>query len=282
MLRLLAGFTTLTALAMAAAAAWDRGGTALDRALLVAMAVTICAGAHLLLALSRRRVAWLLWSACLLGTIYGHLTFFTHAALRAGVVRAQHSEQVADVARQIETTREALAGIKARPVGTVAAELSRTKSERRREALTEELGEAKRAARLLDGLVGTTAAVGETRRAELADPVMSRLAVVTGSSEAGIALAVGIGFAILLELTGAFLWVEALKPRAQSAQDRPDAGRRDPLADLREAVAAGLCKPTVAGIRVFLGCGQARALEMRRAIQDTHSSKEDGKRKAHQ
>lgn len=266
MLHLLATFTTLTAVAMSAAAAWDRGGTALDRALLVAMAVTICAGAHLLLALSRRRVTWLLWAACLLGTIYGHLTFFTHAALRAGVVRAQHSEQVADVARQIDATREALASIKARPVATVAAELSRAKSERRREALRDELDEAKRSARLLDGLVGTTAEVGATRRAELADPVMSRLAVVTGSSEAGIALAVGIAFAILLELTGAFLWVEALKPREPSVPGHPEVAKRDPLDALRDAVGAGLCKPTVASIRVFLGCGQARAIEMRRRL----------------
>lgn len=266
MLRLLATFTTLTAVAMSAAAAWDRGGTALDRALLVAMAVTICAGAHLLLALSRRRVTWLLWAACLLGTVYGHLTFFTHAALRAGVVRAQQSEQVADVTRQIDATREALASIRARPVATVAAELSRAKSERRREALRDELDEAKRSARLLDGLVGTTAEVGATRRAELADPVMSRLAVVTGSSEAGIALAVGIAFAILLELTGAFLWVEALKPREPLVPGRPEVAKRDPLDALRDAVEVGLCKPTVASIRVFLGCGQARAIEMRRRL----------------
>lgn len=268
MLRFLAGFTTLTALAMAAAAAWDRGETALDRALLVAMAVTICAGTHLLPALSRRRITWLLWTACLLGTIYGHLTFFTHAALRAGVVRAQHSEQVADAARQIETTREALASIKARPVATVAAELARTKTERRRQALMEELIEAKRAARLLDGLVGTTAAVPATRTAARADPVMSRLVVVTGSSEAGIALAVGIGFAILLELTGTFLWCEVFRQRHGQAPERinADARAHDSLDDLRDAVAAGLCRPTVAGIRVFLGCGQARALEMRRTL----------------
>jgi len=267
MLGLLAAFTTLTAVAMSATAAWDRGGTVLDRALLVAMAVTICAGAHLLLALSRRRVTWLLWSACLLGTIYGHLTFFTHAALRAGTVRAQQSAQVADVARQIDVAREALASIKARPVAIVAVELSRTKSERRRQALEAELTEAKRAARLLDGVVDTTAVVGATRTVERADPVMSRLAVVTGSSEASIGLAVGIAFAVLLELTGAFLWVEALKPRSPLEPDHTEATKHDPLDALRDAVGAGLCKPTVAGIRVFLGCGQARAIEMRRALK---------------
>lgn len=151
-------------------------------------------------------------------------------------------------------------------MATVAVELSRTKSERRRQALEAELTEAKRAARLLDGLVGTTTAVGATRAAEQADPVMSRLAVVTGSNEASIGLVVGIAFAVLLELTGAFLWVEALKPRGPLVPASPEVARHDPLDALRDAVGAGLCKPTVASIRAFLGCGQARAIEMRRRL----------------
>ncbi|MCK9382130.1 MAG: hypothetical protein M0P95_13850 [Sulfuritalea sp.] len=270
MLRLLATFTTLTAVAMSAAAAWDRGGTVLDRALLVAMAVTICAAAHLLPALSRRGVTWLLWIACLLATVYGHLTFFTHAGLRAGETRAQQSVEVADVSRQIETMREALAGINARPVATVAVDLSRARTERRIEALHEELTEAKRAARLRDELVGATASVTTGRAAGLADPVMARLAVVTGSNEASIALAVGIGFAILIELTGAFLWCEALKTAnspVQGVAEPATPATVDPLDSLKDAVEAGLCKPTVASIRVFLGCGQGRAIEMRRALK---------------
>lgn len=267
----LASIATLSAIAMTSVAAWDRGGTDVDRALLVTMAVTICAGAHLLPALSRRPVAWLLWTACLLATVYGHLTFFTHAGLRAGEVRAHQSMQVADVNRQIEAKREALAGIKARPVATVAADLSRARTERRIEALQNELTEAKRAARLQDELVGATAAVTAGRAAELGDPVMTRLAVVTGSNETSIGLAVGIGFAILIELTGAFLWFEALQAPAtipiratveQHAEAKPDT-----LESLKEAVDTGLCKPTVSSIRVFLGCGQARAIEMRRALR---------------
>lgn len=267
----LASIATLSAIAMTSVAAWDRGGTDVDRALLVTMAVTICAGAHLLPALSRRPVAWLLWIACLLATVYGHLTFFTHAGLRAGEVRAHQSIQVADVNRQIEATREALAGIKARPVATVAADLSRARTERRIEALQNELTEAKRAARLQDELVGATAAVTAGRAVELGDPVMTRLAVVTGSNEASIGLAVGIGFAILIELTGAFLWFEALRAPAtipiQATAEQPAGAEQDPLDSLKEAVDAGLCKPTVSSIRVFLGCGQARAIEMRRALR---------------
>lgn len=269
----LALIATLSAVAMTAVAAWDRGGTDIDKALLVCMAVTVCIGAHLLPALSRRPLSWLLWVACLLATVYGHLTFFTHAGLRAGEGRVQIAIQVADANRQIGAMREALAGIKARPVATVARDLGHARTEGRIAALREELAEAKRAARLQDELVAATAAVASNREAARGDPVEARLAVVTGSSAAGIGLAVGLSFAILIELTGAFLWYEAL--RVSAAKPIPTAiqtaiataSEPDQLAALREAIAAGLCKPTVSSIRIFLGCGQSRAIEMRRALR---------------
>lgn len=263
----LAVVTTLTAMAMSAVAAWDRGGTVADRTLLIALAVTICAGTHFLPALSPRRVTWLLWSACLLGTVYGHLTFFTHAAIRAGAERAQQSAQVTDATRQIDAAREALAGIKARPVAVVAKALAYTKSDRRRIALQAELGEAERAARLRDALVTDAAAVSASRVAVSDDPVISRLAAVTGSNEAGISLGVGILFAVILELMGASLWYEALRQGDEAVTAAPSSPvAQDPVAELRQAVEAGQCKPTVASIRAFLGCGQTRAIEMRRAL----------------
>lgn len=263
----LAAATTVTAMAMAGVAAWDRGGTVLDRVLLVAMTACICALTHFLPALSRRPAAWLFWLVCLLGTIYGHLTFFTHAGLRAAEVRVQKSVGVVGAELQIEATREALAGIKARPVATVAREIAWTKNARRQEALREELAEAKRAARLRDGIVDATAGVSAVSMESRRDPVLVRLASVTGSSEASIALMVGIGFAILIELAGAFLWFEALRNGDEPKSRHSEAPAvRDPIEDLKDAVAAGVCKPTVAGIRVFLGCGQARALEMRRTL----------------
>lgn len=67
---LLATAITLTAMAMASVSAWDRGGTWVDRVLLVALSVVICAGTHLIPALSKRKLAWLLWAGCLLATVY--------------------------------------------------------------------------------------------------------------------------------------------------------------------------------------------------------------------
>ena len=95
----MAAVATAVAVAMAAVSARDRGGTMIDRALLLALAKTVCACVHLLPALSRRRVMWLSWAACLFGALYGHVTFFTHAGLRAAQVRAQQSESIADVAK---------------------------------------------------------------------------------------------------------------------------------------------------------------------------------------
>lgn len=276
----LAAIVTATAILMASIAALDRGGTQADMLTLVAISIAICTATHLLPALSKRPVVWLLWVACLLGAMYGHMTFFTHAAIRAGEARAQASVHAQGFADQVDVAREALARIKSRPVATIARDLSWTKSERRRAALEEELAEAKRAARLQDGIVSATGAIGQVQAEAVADPVLSRLAVVTGSSEAGVSVAVGVSLAILVELLGAFLWWEALSGlqedkdgaeiqqslQSTTGQSDPLAGVGDPVATLRGAVESGLCRPTVASIRVFMACSQARALELRRAL----------------
>jgi hypothetical protein len=112
-------------------------------------------------------------------------------------------------------------------------------------------------------MMGTSTAV---RVAESGDPVISRLVEVTGSSEAGISLAVGISFAIILELMGSTLWYEALRHKDEPVSAQSSLVGCDPVDDLKQAIEAGRCKPTVASIREFLGCGQARAIEMRRAV----------------
>lgn len=257
----LASLTTLTAIAMTAVAAWDRGGTLIDRALLVALSVAIIAAVHLLPALSRRPSAWALWCGCLLCAVYGHLTFFTHAGLRAGEVRAQHSARVVGAAQQIEAAREALAGISARPVSVIASELASTRGWQKRSALQAELSEARRAAVLRDGMVKLSSTAIDAEVMGAGDPVTARIAALLGVTDGSIALLAGLAFSVLLELVGAFLWYEVMQ-----AHDVDGQAAQDPLDDLRQAVAERRCKPTVAGIRSFLGCGQAKASEMRRAL----------------
>ena len=260
---------TVTAMAMSAVSALDRGGNEVDQALIVALSVALCAGTHLILALWKHPLGWLLWFGCLLGTVYGHVTFFTHANLRAGEFRAQHSVQQIGIERQIEITNNALATIKSRPVAVVAEELASSRDWRQRPALRAEFSEARRAAALRDELVrisatGTTAMVVAGN-----DPVVAGIAKVTGSNANSLTLAVNLGFSLLTELLGAQLWWVALRRQYEeniSSVTNESQALRDPIAELREAVASGECHPTVSGIREFLGCGQNKALEMRRAL----------------
>jgi hypothetical protein len=91
-------------------------------------------------------------------------------------------------------------------------------------------------------------------------------------------------FAVLIELIGALLWCEALRPRdsAMTPASIRDAGDGDSVEDggnggvtasvteqvtaVSEAIKSGICGAKVADIREFLKCGQARAAEVRRLI----------------
>lgn len=276
----LASFVTLTAMSMTAVAAFDRGGTAIDRAILVSMSIVIVLAVHLLPALSRRPVAWLVWTGCLLCAIYGHITFLTFASLRAGEVRAQESALTVGIGRQIDITREALAQINARPVATVAAELATTKGWRERAALRVEIAEGRRAEALRADLVHLAGVSTTAQVSGSVDPVTARLAEVTGYSQSGVSVVIGLTFSILIELIGALLWVEALRPSGEAAAVPvalpADAGHHiaedvtgavtDPVTAVTSAIEAGKLRPTVAGIRSFLNCSQARAMELRREI----------------
>lgn len=261
--RLFAVAVTATAISMAGVAAWDRGGTLLDRALMVVLSATICAATHLLPALSRRPAAWIVWLGCLVGALYGHLTFFTHAGIRASQERAQAAFADSGIYAQAQASREALESIQARSVTRIANELARVKTETRRFAIEAELGEAKRAAALHDRMVGLAEKAASSREHAEADPVISRLAAVTGSSETKIGLISSLWFAVLVELIGAVLWWEALREFPETSDTIDD---DTTLPDLHEAIKAGECKATVAGIRDYLRCSQAKALDLRRQL----------------
>jgi hypothetical protein len=286
MVRLIAGFVTMTAASMTAVAAWDRGGTMIDKALLVAMSVVIVLAVHLIPALSRRPAAWLVWTGCLFCAIYGHLTFLTHASLRAGETRAQQSALAVGTEKQIEEAREALAETKARPVAIVAAELAISSNWRERAALRAEITEGKRAEALRDELVRLSGVSTTAQVTGAADPVTARLAEVTAHSEGAVAAVIGMTFSVLIELVGALLWYEAMRGPKEAVTVRSpeeikivvpdnieelvDAGATDDVTDpvtaLTKAIQAGKCRGTVAGIRGYLNCSQARAMELRREL----------------
>jgi hypothetical protein len=284
MTRLLAVFVTFTAAAMTAVAAMSRGGNEIDKALLVAMSIAIVLSVHLLPALSRRPSTWLVWIGCLLCAIYGHFTFLTYASLRAGDVRAQQSMLSVGTERQIDAAREALAEIKARPVAIVAAELARSDNRRERAALRAEIAEGKRAEAIRDELFRLSGVATSAKVTGATDPVTDRLAAVTGMSENTVTVVIGMTFSILLELIGALLWYEALRqPKelviVESEKDAKETGVdsvtesitdvTQPITDVvtvRAAINDGKCRKTVASIREFLGCSQARAMELRKVL----------------
>lgn len=265
--RLFAAFITLTAIGMSAAAALERGGTALDQILMVALSVAACASSHLILAISRSKLSWVLWTFCMMGSVYSHVTFLSYAGLRAGEERAHHSIQRLNIDRQTEAIREALAGISARPVTIVANELSHTKGRRERIALDAELTEAKRAAVLRDQLIKLANNASETEVTGTTDLVTTGISKVAGSNQSSVALVASLLFSVMLELIGSFLWYEILQHQAVQANGRAHCqDKQRSISEVKEAIASGKIKLRVKDIRVFLGCGQARAMEVRRSL----------------
>jgi len=222
MLKTLATFVTIVAALMTAVASWDRGGTSIDKALLVAMSVVIVLAVHLLPALSRRPAAWLVWAGCLLCAVYGHLTFLTHASVRAGEAMAQHSAQTVGTQNQVEIVREALSHIVARPQAEVAAELAQTSDKRLRSSLNIEIAQAKKAEALRDELVRLSGVATSSSISNSVDPVTSKLAAFLNVEEGTVTVVIGLTFAVLLELIGAVLWVEALRPSGKKVEEVSD------------------------------------------------------------
>lgn len=281
----------LVALGMAAVSAWGRGFGLLDKSLMVALAVAVVAGVHLLPALCRSLAIWPLWLACFVVAVYGHAGFLLQAGERVATARHAPQAQAQALIEQREAIGQALANIKARPVAVVAAQLARTHNPNRRQALSIELGQAHKAAALRDELVTLAQKRAEdARHGGVTDPVTKGVAAVTGLSVQAVTLTVAMVTAALLELVGVVLWRAALRPEpvakpelvapvaaqavnvghapvmVATAQPEPVQAPADPVALLREAVGRGEVALSVRDIRRFLSCSQARASELRREL----------------
>lgn len=168
------------------------------------------------------------------------------------------------------------------------------------EALEAEAGDIRR------GQVAQDRAL-ERHDAVAADPVTVRLAASLGSTTTQVELLSGLMFATVLEGVACLLWTVALRQRLQSttvpptvppgasARSTPVSPSREPescsresvtnavtpqpfpglshvrnedeLTLLRQAIAAGVLRPTVAGIRQHLRCSQAKASALRRQLE---------------
>lgn len=298
-LRIVTGLAAALVSGLAVALAWasatQRATTEQDRMLLACLSVVFVLAVHLLPALRRRihaLVLWPVWLLCLALAGFGHASWFYLAGQSAAEVRTAGSAAAHAVAQERAAIEQALAGIKARPVSTVAAQLARTSDPDKRESLAAELAEARRAAGLNDRLIVLSRNAPGTGQEQSGTPE-----VETGTvTSTGVTLVMSVVAALLLEVLGALLWSAALagdddaavpaQARAETVQAvvqqvvnvmAPIIARPvladgshvvDELADLRAAIERGDCRPSVRGIRDYMGCGMDRASHLRRQLID--------------
>jgi len=278
---------TATAVSMAGVAAMDRGGSFADKTLLMVLASLVAGLVHFLPALTRNKLAWLLWVGCFVGTLYGHLTFFTNAQMRAGEVHAQNSMVASDIEKQTLTVTRERDSIVARPVTIVMRDLAATQDWKAKQVLRNELAEARRSIILTEQLIALDDEAKKSHVTQSNDRVTALLSGVTGSNAAEISLGIGLFFAVLIDIAGAMLWREVFasqdekpesialpsiavspphpaKSEAPAPEVLPETGKI--LLDLQAAIENGMCKATVSSIRAFVGCGQARASELRKQL----------------
>jgi hypothetical protein len=246
----------------------------------VMITAKVCVGAHLLPAMSKRHRVRMLWIACLVVTILSQLSFFTDVSHADGEYRAMNSVQAVNARRQIESAKEALGRITARPVAVVARNLSKSTNAKRTAALEVELDEAKRAAKLQDTLITLENIAANIQSNESNAPLLSLFETATGNNAAVTTIILGVMRALVFELLGVFFWYELLKPQpevesqiAGSSASRelpvpevPSSVEDKQLATLKHAINAGKVKPTVAAIRKFMQCSQDKASSLRKSL----------------
>lgn len=175
----------------------------------------------------------------------------------------------------------------------------RTSLASRLDALDAEAADVRRYRAIEDGNV-------EHRVTAHDDPVTARLAVLCGIADNSLDLFAGLAFAAVLEGVACLLWWVALVPQAPDSPvtDRHGAAHdvtagtapvttpaqspaptviqstvppvvpaatplpESDLARLRREIESGAVKPTVASIRKYFGCSQAKASALRRQLAD--------------
>lgn len=304
---LLAVVATGTAISMSVLAGWQRGGWLAERLVWVAIGVVLVAGAHLLPALCRsaplygRVVGAVLWLGCMAAASYGHATFFLLSQSHAGEVRISavsvarvpvHRELTTVMADRASITTELARADSRHCIRDCPALQARRESlAARLDALDAEVADVRRYQGFEDSNAGRRDAVRD-------DPVTTRLAMLCGLPEARLGLFTGLAFAAVLEGVACLLWWIALMPQEHqsSVTDRHEAVRdvtieastaktvaqstgqsavqptvtlpESDVAKLRRDIESGAVKPTVASIRSYLGCSQAKATALRRQLAD--------------
>ena len=284
-------------LGMSAVGALDRGATGADQALIVAAAMAVTAGAHVLPAITRSTAGRGVWVACMAVALYGHASFLSAAAQRAGDQRAAAVQP----SQQQQALREQLAALPSQSPADAAAALASARSRAaasgsvlarceaqtpgrcatprataaaaaaRAEAADEALQQARQAAELRTALASAASAHDARTDAARVEPAAAALSRLTGLPAAPIQTAAALLMCVLIELLGALLWRRAIRPAAAVAaaarpeiqtHDQLDRDLTDQIAHLAAPAATSIASPSRRpgwlGQRAAHGLGRAR------------------------
>jgi hypothetical protein len=267
---------TSLALSLSTAAALDRAVTLSDKILMVSLYVTFCLISHLILCLTRRKLSFrmlfpvlALWLFSVVMTCSNHLTFLVRADLRAGDERARMSVPVETNKSEIELVKDTISQMTARSVSVIAAEMATTQDRKKRHALIFELDEARRRVRLEDSLLGLTHNSPAIQSIESEDPFVHRIALLLSNTDSNVTITINLCTSLFLELAGVILWLEYSQGKKH---EQESTGKNI----CSEEQITSQNKPTVAQIRLFLRCGQQKAMEIHQ--QTEGSRRKNGNR----
>ncbi|QJW79098.1 hypothetical protein [Burkholderia glumae] len=298
----LAVAATGTAVCMSVIAGWQRGGWLSERLVWVAVSVVLVGGAHLLPSLCRsaplavRGIGTLLWLGCMAVASWGHATFFLLSQSHAGELRMSavpiasvpaHRSLTAVMAERASVAADlAVADARHCIRDCLTLRVRRTSLATRLDALDAETADVRRYQTIEDSNASHRDAAHD-------DPVTAQLAALRGVTDARLELLTSLAFAAVLEGVACLLWWIALLPKGASSvtnhrdpvvpavtaevsdvttADSPSVpvmtGPETEVTKLRRDIEAGLLRPTVASIRLHLGCSQAKAAALRRQVID--------------
>jgi hypothetical protein len=202
---------TITSACIAGVAALDRGGTAVDQVLLVALSIIVTLMVHFLPSFTKRKLVMIAWALCLVAAIFNHLIFFVHSAERAEESRetkTENSIKVRGLSDRIADVSHEYYSITSRSLPAISQQLATEVNWKIRSALKIEQSEAMRKIILTNQLGALKSELAKIREMAGSDVVSSELSFISGISRVTVNLSTGLLFALLLEVLGAILWYE--------------------------------------------------------------------------
>lgn len=228
---------TCVSLAMITEASWERSGSLMEAVIMSFLAGGVALSAHLLPALTKKRVGkfgWgivsMIWVVAVLVTLYSHTIFFVATMTEAGNSRANKSSQVQDIKTLSEENKKLMTNTDARSVVAISRDIAnvdiqinqltpracanckRIKAniaglEAKKDALNIEMTEAKRVADLRDQAIKMDQKAAEIKNNARLDPVTEKLvSIFDGMNVDGVTLLISVVNAALLEMLASLFW----------------------------------------------------------------------------